>query len=99
MAPTSTAAGSPRIRSGNVLKYATSVFSSSRLLLFLGLGEVLSSSLLLLLVDQDLAGGFNCVSLELEGSLGPLLLLFKKPVEEEGGVNADEQEGMYNDFA
>ena len=25
--------------------------------------------------------------------------LFKKPVEEEGGVNADEQEGMYNDFA
>ncbi len=22
--------------------------------------------------------------------------LFKKPVEEEGGVNADEQEGMYN---
>ena len=25
--------------------------------------------------------------------------LFKNPVEEEGGVNADEQEGMYNDFA
>ena len=25
--------------------------------------------------------------------------LFKKPVEEERGVNADEQEGMYNDFA
>ncbi len=25
--------------------------------------------------------------------------LFKKLVEEEGGVNADEQEGMYNDFA
>jgi hypothetical protein len=25
--------------------------------------------------------------------------LFKKPVEEEGGVNADEQEGMYYAFA
>ncbi len=25
--------------------------------------------------------------------------LFKNPVEEEAGVNADEQEGMYNDFA